>query len=747
MKHRSISMSKIVDGLTDLWKGASSDESTILRAALLQKKKNTVKLILNRIDKKKIDWECGVAPSIIHMMVDLQLMEEIYELREYLSIDCLEYLTTFIPQLKSIVKEQILRLLVEKDEPLMLVKVIKNNITFIDSILTTDSILFKNAMEGHAKNVIKFLYNLGLIVPDYMFFKQRRLQQNIYDFLIELTCVDIIYLMKHYKNIFELTDSYNNNLLHYAVLDNNIEFVDCLLTNGYRNVNHKNLWFLTPLHEAVRMENHSLANILRVHGAFLQNVRDSDQSVIGKRQDFFRKLEQIMKFIPILFSNQEFLFQLFHSQTFNSHLYCCSLHYSAFTLKDFHESISKVIFERNYTFLFKDQLFCYENCHSKSQSEFFLSPLCKDHDIRHVYTLPFIQGHTFLGYFMVWSKNSINSLCLSTFSKFVHHFMRSEYCHCMSLFPSNLSYLLELELCQESISNHLKNICSPHSSSFIPSIHFFIPILSILPESLHPLVGIFTTLKKCHTPISTLSSDICKLLHNLEIISHDVIATPSLSFLYQEMKLSIPKKNWANIPDLDFYWGENEPCLLKSFDIYEMTGNHKDVSYIKKLNELNQLISFPAQWDNNPKILWESVICLLGSVSSPNYRKQAVIGTVNKTSYRIFLPYDEILVALDDLFSIQEPKIIQLFVYYNWLLEWIHPLEDTNGRCVRFFLTIYMRAFGIPIIIDSDQKILSWNTFLKKVAHAIQLLEDIKSGIVSPVLSTYYPKLMKHSTF
>jgi ankyrin repeat protein len=157
----------------------------------------------------------------------------------------------------------------------------------MDEFLTENSIIFQKAVQKDAKKVITFLYNLGLTVPDCMFYKQRKLQKNIYNFLNELTCNDIKYLQKKYKKIFYLQDSYQNTLLHYAVLDNNIEFVDCLLSNDFENVNQKNLWFLTPLHEAVRMEFHDMANLLRNYGAFLQTFRDSDQSVIGKRQEYF----------------------------------------------------------------------------------------------------------------------------------------------------------------------------------------------------------------------------------------------------------------------------------------------------------------------------------------------------------------------------------------------------------------------------------------------------------------------------
>jgi hypothetical protein len=717
-KHKSFSF--IAQSISSLWKTNVTDESGLFRAALLQKKIKTIKLIFNRMDKSKIFWD----QTILGLMLDLNLNDEILDLHPYLTIESMEHLVNYVKELEPIIKNRVIELTIEKDDPFLLVKIVKGNIFEMDEFLTENSIIFQKAVQKDAKKVITFLYNLGLIVPDCMFYKQRKLQKNIYNFLNELTCNDIKYLQKKYKKIFYLQDSYQNTLLHYAVLDNNIEFVDCLLSNNFENVNQKNLWFLTPLHEAVRMEFHDMANLLRNYGAFLQTFRDSDQSVIGKRQEYFQKLEYIMKFIPLVF-DEKFLVQLFHSQASNSHLYCCSLHHSTNSLKDFHEAISKLVFERFY-FIFEKQLMCLENCDQKSQKDFFLSPLCKDHNVKFLYSWPFIHGQTFLGYFLIWSKQSLNIERLEKFAEFMYHFMKSEFCHCISVYPDQTNYFLSLEMCQDYISKHKKNIVCSLSFIFIPAIRFFLPVVKN--NRFEFLEPIFKTLLDCHVPVCSLSSDIYKILLPFSALNG------TRSFLYDQMKLTIPL---PDIHSLNFkkYWKMNNPVLLKTIDIYEITGNHTGISYNKKLCFFNDLIVDPFSWNHDPKTLWELVsVELLGKFE---FRKQAVLGMINKTSYRIFLPFYEIEIAIQELFAFKGDILVQLFIYYNWLLEWIHPFEDGNGRSVRFFMTIYMRAHGIPIIFDSDCKVLSSTEFYKKTSHAIRWIEE---DLLSPPIKLYSSK-------
>ena len=720
MRSKSSSIPRITYSFLDLWK-KNHNETNLLREALIQQRHATAKVILQRLDPSQIDWE-DHEPSIIQLLLNHKMFPDIIKIHNYLSEECIQNLACQhnIIELKSTLQELYIQKILQNDDPIQFYKIVSLDIKEFSNILKTCA-LFDRAMQVEAKQVAKFLYNCGVKVPDHIYYNSRSLDNNIWNFLKELSPTEWQYLLENHVNIFHLNDKHLNNLLHYGVLDNQYEFVNCLLNFGFSMVNQKNIWSLTPLNEAVRMHYHDIANVLRAHGASLQNIRDSDQSVIGKRQDFFNKLEFIMKTIPKLLPNHQPLVQLFHSQTTNSNLYCCSLHYSDSSLKDFHETVSKLIFERNYSAMFKNQLFEIDQCHVKSQEEFFLAPLCKDFQVEYLYTSPFYFGPTFLGYFLIWNKQRIEQEDFEKLFHFIKYFFESNYGKCITIYPHLANYFLSTNILQESINNYIVNLQSPNSSSFVPAIRFFAPMISHLED----VQEHFCTLKKCHVPVSLVSTEMFNVLN-----SFPCKVSNNKSFLYQQMQQSITLDEHWTTPPLADYWGMKDSLPLKSFDIFEMTGIHPDVSYRFLLKQINELIMHCLP----PAELFNKVVELL--IGQPN-RKQAVIGTINNYTYRIFLPFNEIDIAMEQLFTDCEPNLfIQLFKYYHYILEWIHPLEDGNGRCTRFFLTIYMRAHGIPIVINSDYKVLSLEDFKKLVSQSLRKL-DVSEDTISPILPQF----------
>jgi len=720
MRSKSSSIPRITYSFLDLWK-KNHNETNLLREALIQQKLGTVKVILQRLDPSQIEWEDD-KPSIIQLLLDHKMISDIIKIHNYLSEECIEKLVCHynITELKPILQELYIQKILQSDDPLQFYKIVSLDITEFSNMLTIPT-LFDRAMQVEAKHVAKFLYNCGVKVPDHIYYNSRALDENIWKFLKKISPVGWKYLLEHHTNIFYLNDKHDNNLLHYGVLDNQYEFVNCLLNFGFSKVNQKNIWSLTPLNEAVRMHFHDIANVLRAHGASLQNIRDSDQSVIGKRQEFFNKLDFVMKMIPKIFPDDQILVQLFHSQTSNSNLYCCSLHYCESGLKDFHETVSKMVFERNYSPMFKNQLFEIDQCQEKTQEEFFLAPLCKDYQVEYLYTSPFYFGPTFLGYFMIWNKQRIEQELFDKLFHFIKYFFESNYGKCTTIYPNLAADFLSTSLFQEAISTNLIKLQSPNSSSFVPAIRFFAPMISYLKDAHEH----FCTLKKCHVPVSLVSTEMFNILHSIPCK-----AFQGKSFLYKQMQNSIILDEHWTSPPLEQYWGVKNPLPLKSFDIFEMTGIHPDVSYRFLLKQINDLITNCLP----PTELFYRVVELL--IGMPN-RKQAVMGTINNYTYRIFLPFEEIDCAMEELFSVNEPNLfIQLFKYYHFILEWIHPLEDGNGRCTRFFLTIYMRAHGIPIVINSDYKVLTIEDFKKLVSQSLRKL-DLSDEAISPILPQF----------
>lgn len=720
MRSKSLSIPRITYSFLDLW-NRNHNETNLLREALIQHRTATAKVILERLDPSQIDWEDN-NPTIVQLMLHHNMQKEIIKIHTYLSDCCIEELACQhdMIELKSTLLELYIQKIVQNDDPIQFYKIVMLDIEEFSSMLK-NSTLFDRAIKLEAKQVAKFLYNCGVKVPDHIYYNSRSLDTNIWNFLKHLSATEWKYLLEHHNTIFYLIDKHLNNLLHYGVLDNQYEFVNCLLHFGFSKVNQKNIWSLTPLNEAVRMHYHDIANALRAHGASLQNVRDSDQSVIGRRQDFFNKLDYIMKAIPLIFQDQDLLLQLFHSQTSNSNLYCCSLHYCESSLKDFHETVSKLVFERNYSPMFKNQLFEMDQCHERTQEDFFLAPLCRDFQVEYLYTSPFYFGPTFLGYFMIWNKHTIEQEQFERLFHFIKYFFESNYGKCITVYPDLADYFLSTSVFQESIHKHLVNLQSPNSSSFVSAIRFFAPMISHLED----VQEHFYNLRKCHVPVSLVSTEMFNILHSVpcKTFNHK-------SFLYQQMQHSIVLDEHWTSPPLEDYWGVKNPLPLKSFDIFEMTGTHPEVNYRFLIKQMNDLITNCLP----PKELFQKTVELL--IGQPN-RKQAVIGTINNYTYRIFLPFNEINCAMEDLFSVKESNLfVQLFKYYHYILEWIHPLEDGNGRCTRFFLTIYMRAHGIPIVINSDYKVLTIEDFKKLVAQSLRKL-DLSDDTISPALPQF----------
>lgn len=659
--------------LVDLFR---TNDFILFQDALHRKKTKAAKTIFHKMNHDEIAWDI----TLIRTMASLQLNSEICLIKNRLSVECLESLVIQdkMDELCDTWKKKLFDKVINTDNPVQLYKIVNHNPGELSALLQ-DCEFFHRVQP----TVAKFLWNLGY---EHGSCGERYLDRSIIDFISRLHTRALDYIFRNHLKIFYLKDVHENNLLHYAIFDNNEQLITYVLGKKIDILNQKNMWFLTPLHEAMRLQLYNITHLLREHGASMSNKRDSMQSIIGKRTEFFQKLEVAIDFVPTIFS--ECVLQLFHSQTSNNNLYCCSLKYCHKTFQDFHEAVSKMTFEKDYLQNRKHV----ENCHLLSQREFFLSPVCRDHHIKHMHTFSFCIGPTFLGIFVVWVNKNIDRAYFESFFSFIRYFMLDDYKVSFRIFPTFYSHLSTTTYYKNRFQASKIKLSSPLSTDFIPAVRFFSNFIDQFYDI--EVYNYLWILKKCHSPVTPLSTEIYGLLSDLDL---PVGGYPSHLFRQMYAPLKLP----TEIQDIE----ERQPPIpLSVFDLYEIIGENHDP--VRNVAPFNDLISNKLE----AKDLYYTLIHLL--FGSDEFRTQPVIGTGTGNAYRVFLPVEEIRPAMDALFDIQEKSLLlKLFRYYNCLLEWIHPLTDGNGRSARLLITIYLRARGIPVIVHAGNKILSFQKF------------------------------------
>jgi hypothetical protein len=205
-----------------------------------------------------------------------------------------------------------------------------------------------------------------------------------------------------------------------------------------------------------------------------------------------------------------------------------------------------------------------------------------------------------------------------------------------------------------------------------------------------------------------------KLIQNLldkKIINnYKIDFNVNSSYLYQDLEIYDTKisnvllRTHSEIPNVLHYYTNR--------DIYDIIGRHKYDT--KLIDYLNNLINIDLDFCD-PRILK----LLSQNISGNNeFRTSNVIGIASGKSYCLFLPHEEIdkaILLVKDCFEQIINPIKQIYYYYSAMVEYIHPFSDGNGRLFRVITNIMLRKIGIKEIINSEQKVLSFNEFCKLI--------------------------------
>jgi len=534
------------------------------------------------------------------------------------------------------------------------------------------------------------------------------LGHDLFEVIRQLSPSALNNVFTHHPRLVHARDRYENTFLHYSVLNDRIDLVRLFIERKI-DVNTRNMWSLTPLNEAIRLGLSEMTDFLRDNGACHNVSLDSQQSVIGNRRDYFHLLKDLIEIIPRFFHNDDILFQLFHSVPDKTQLYCCSVQHASDTMNDLSYHTTRLIFDRRNTRLF------HQSHHHvvpiTDDPTDFLSPLCRDVGITRLFTFPYFHGYTFLGYFVLWIKETSHSP--QAISSFLSLFLNKKWTELLLLAPHLAQHVLVLGSFSSSFTHFTTKLTSSLSKDFIPAVRFIAPIIHLFPQSdFDTIREHLHTLAVCHIPFHASSIEIYDLLQTLS--AHSVFSkcssTPYTSFLLTEMyKISFCNEH-TTITDDQLFSQRRSPCPLTPFDLFEIIGNHTGYDYSIHLERFNSLIT-TGLWRTNERELFER-ICSILFPDEQFPRKKAVIGLDGKYSYRIFLPPPEIPTALDYIFShhLSQPTteyIKTIYFIFHTLLHRVHPLNDGNGRVCRLFLSIILRSLGVKCIIDSHKKIFT----------------------------------------
>ena len=527
-----------------------------------------------------------------------------------------------------------------------------------------------------------------------------------------------------------IEDKFKNTPLHYAVINNQLDTV-LFLIEYKADVNKKNIWNITPLEEAIFSKNDKIANILRKNNAFYIISSDSEQIILGDRTKYFENINLILSNLKLLF-NDTILIQLFNTTNNNENLYCCSLNYSSSSIgQDLYKQTSRFIFEKNFKLFEKANISGFWSPSKNSnQNEFIFSPYCSLYGIETCYIIKFEFNNKLLGYFIIWMEKEciyLTTNLMKQIPKLFNGILNDNYSDVLSLSSSIFIENLKRDQFQLYLNKLFENIKKKDSYHFWKPNMILIDLIQNLEnewtklkdnETFQEIINLIIYQYNMNIPYHSsreIFNKNAKLIQNLldkKIIKeYKIDFNIQDSYLYKDLEIYDTKIN--NVLLRTMSETINNSMLFTKMDLFDIIGKHAyNYNLINYLNNIIN-INFDFCEPENLKILSEQIS------GNNEFRINNVIGIASGKSYCLFLPHQEInkgISLVQDIYEQNANKPIkQIYYYYSAMVEYVHPFSDGNGRLFRIIANIMLRQIGIKKIINSEQKVLSFNEFCKLI--------------------------------
>ena len=500
-------------------------------------------------------------------------------------------------------------------------------------------------------------------------------------------------------------DVYKNSLLHIAISYNQYSICKYVIEEGI-NINHVNIWHMTPLEQSIHMKFDKISELLRKHNAYYKNQLDSQQIIFGERDLFFENITIIIDNLKLFFASC-IQINFFHNNYQSDYLFCCSKYFS--TNNSFKNHVSNLILSLDMEFLTKHEFIIKT---MNNSNEFLFLPYCKLFQIEQLIILPLKLNHILIGYFFVW--NSKIEIYKKQYENLVCKIMLGEYFEILQFSLESYFYNKKNSIIKKYLNQSIKKIQQRFLNyethviimKFLENIMIYWNDLKTDVEFQNMVLMIAYYQKtmipthSCYKLLEFNTSLYNRLCEN-NIIDKNMIMNFE-SYPFQELQ-------HVGFDDIEFQIRNETNMSL--FDYFNIIGKDVTKRQYEKLEYLYRsfdytMFSFQIYYEIQ-KILF----------NRQDIRYSNVLGIKNKYEHTFFVCHEEVERGIEFVFE-QAKKIKSPFtkIYYLFytISQFIHPFIDGNGRTCRLVLNFYLKKFGCIHCISKKDKMISFHEYKSK---------------------------------